>query len=81
MWAGTAVVEYMYADDENLLFAYVLRAGVDHLIHCHRTTPQSIFPVNGKDKYRYHTSGRWYKHTYSDNEASENGSLGSPDSC
>jgi hypothetical protein len=34
---GTAVVEYMYADDENLLFPYVLRPGVDRLIHCHRT--------------------------------------------
>jgi hypothetical protein len=34
---ATAVVEYMYADDENLLFASVLRAGVDRLIHCHRT--------------------------------------------
>jgi len=70
----------MYADDENLLFAYVLRAGVDRLIHCHRTSPQSIFPVNGKDKNGYHTSCRCYKHTDSNNEASENGPLGSPDS-
>jgi len=44
----------VYADDENLLFAYVLRAGVDRLIHCHRTIPQSVFPVNGKDKMAPH---------------------------
>jgi hypothetical protein len=43
MWQGTAVVEYMYADDENLLFAYVLRAGVDCLIHCHRTILKAFF--------------------------------------
>jgi hypothetical protein len=40
---GTAVVEYMYADDENLLFAYVLRAGVDRLIHYHRTILKAFF--------------------------------------
>jgi hypothetical protein len=67
----------MYADDENLLFAYVLRGGVDSLSQNH---PQSIFLVNGKDKNGHRTSGRCYKHTYSNNEASENGSFGSPDS-
>jgi CHAT domain-containing protein len=51
---GTAVVEYMYADDENLLFAYILRPGVDPLIHCHRTILKAFF--QGKERTKMGTT-------------------------